>query len=200
MAALTEMQIRKALTKLYGSFAGFRDLSSYEALAATAVGHSKEEKESGVKAVPIPTEEDLRSALGNEDEMTQPRLEAIKILADMANDASAQIDAAVPRGEMAAWPVKEASARAFKAGNPESQDHVVLEAEAAMTGESIDELVNAIIAKSEKYRLISGKLAGFRRAYGEKIAKAKSPKEVSQILADAHQSADRELSKVISGL
>jgi hypothetical protein len=200
MAALTELQIRKALTKIHGSFDGLRDLSSYDAMVATAVGHSQAEREAGVKAVSLPTEEELRAALGDEDPMAQPREEALRILTELADEASSQVNDVIPRGEMAAWSIKEVSARAVKAGNPEPQDTAILQAEASMTGETLDQLADHILEKAESYRIISGKLAGFRRAYGQKIMEAKSPGEIVQILADARQSADRELFKVIAGL
>jgi hypothetical protein len=197
--ALTEIQIRQALTKLYGSFQGFRDLSSYDTLESTAVGRTKADQDAGIQAVYVPSEAELRAALVNDDvALNQIKDEGYRAMAMAIDAVVAPLEAAVPRGEIASWGTKEASARAFLAGAAAAQDEALLRSEADITGESLGSLAERIVAKADTYRVRAGQIAGFRQKYGNQIAAAKTVDEVRAILAEVVQEAPGALSAPIN--
>jgi hypothetical protein len=197
--ALTEIQIRQALTKLYGSFQGFRDLSSYDTLESTAVGRTKADQDAGIQAVYVPSEAELRAALVNDDvALNQIKDEGYRAMAMAIDAVVAPLEAAVPRGEIASWGTKEASARAFQAGTAAAQDEALLRSEADITGESLGSLAERIVAKADTYRVRAGQIAGFRQKYGNQIAAAKTVDEVRAILAEVVQEAPGALSAPIN--
>jgi hypothetical protein len=197
--ALTEIQIRQALTKLYGSFQGFRDLSSYDTLESTAVGRTKADQDAGIQAVYVPSEAELRAALVNDDvALNQIKDEGYRAMAMAIDAVVAPLEAAVPRGEIASWGTKEASARAFQAGTAAAQDETLLRSEADITGESLGSLAERIVAKADTYRVRAGQIAGFRQKYGNQIAAAKTVDEVRAILAEVAQEAPSALNAPIN--
>src|SRR3954469_21875035 len=197
--ALTEIQIRQALTRLYGSFQGFRDLSSYDTLESTAVGRTKADQDAGIQAVYVPSEAELRAALVNDDvALNQIKDEGYRALAMGIDAVVAPLEAAVPRGEIASWGTKEASARAFLAGTAAAQDEALLRSEADITGESLGSLAERIVAKADTYRIRAGQIAGFRQKYGNQIAAAKTVDEVRAILAEVVQEAPGALSAPVN--
>src|SRR5215203_5434942 len=124
--ALTELEIRKALTKIHGSFQGFRDLNSYEDLKATAVGHTEEDQAAGIPAVTIPSEAELRAALAEtSDDLSSAKGEAYRIVMEEADAATAEIDGIIPKGEVYSWAIKEASARAHVADAAQPHDLLI---------------------------------------------------------------------------
>jgi hypothetical protein len=188
--ALTEIQIRRALTRMHGSFEGFRDLSSYDALASTAVGHTAEDKAAGIQPVHVPSEADLRKILdGDRSSLDQIKGEAYRRLADVIDSATAPQEAGVPRGEVASWGTKEASARSYLAGSAAPQDEAILQSEAELTAEPLGELARRIVAKADAYRVRAGRIAGFRQKYGTQVGEAKTVDEVRAILAEAEEAA-----------
>lgn len=90
----------------------------------------------------------------------------------------------VPLSERLSWSIKEAAARNHVAGNPTAWDTALLTAEAALTGETLDALADAVIWKADRYIALVGAMAGIRRSAEAAIAAADTL-EAIEAAADA---------------
>jgi len=79
------------------------------------------------------------------------------------------------------WSAKEGAARAMIA-DPANVDPM-LQAEADMTGESVDDLAISIVTKADAYRLIAGQTAGRKRRDVALVEAATTVEEVHTIVA-----------------
>jgi hypothetical protein len=61
-------------------------------------------------------------------------------------------------------------------------DRLLLETEASITGESLEDLSKRIIAMADAFRATSGTVAGLRRKYEQLISEAATTAEVEQLL------------------
>lgn len=74
-----------------------------------------------------------------------------------------EISGLVPRAEELSWPSKEVAAQAWQAGTASQLQVSMLQAEASQTGETLAELVAAILSRSGAFYAASGAIAGLRR-------------------------------------
>jgi len=77
------------------------------------------------------------------------------------------------------WTAKERAAYDIAQG----ESNAMIEAEAEATGESVTELANVIIAKAERYRLLSGRAAGQKRRDVKLINQCETVQAVHDTLA-----------------
>lgn len=93
------------------------------------------------------------------------------------------LTAGVPLAEKLSWSAKEAAARAIVAGVGLAADQSLLAGEAALTGETVEDLAARVIARADLYRFAVSRLAGIRRAAGTAIAAAQRPDDLEQAVA-----------------
>lgn len=87
--------------------------------------------------------------------------EAIAAMQAWIERAEEQMDSGVSKGERNSYAPKEAEARAWIADN--SAATPILSAEAAITGESLTDLVAKVLIRADALRPILGDIAGLRR-------------------------------------
>lgn len=90
-------------------------------------------------------------------------------LAAQADHMARAVTGIVPLAEQLSWPVKEAAARAHQAGTADAGQAAILAAEADVTGETVDALVEKILANAVAYHMAAGFIAGWRRKTMEAI-------------------------------
>lgn len=95
----------------------------------------------------------------------------------------------VPADEKLAWVYKDAAARAIDAGTADAGQLALIDAEAAITGETREALAATIIAKSDLYRQVVAAVSGLRRKTGAAIDAASDPYQYEAILAAAQAEA-----------
>jgi hypothetical protein len=138
-----------------------------------------------------PTELDLSKSMAK----NQVYLEANRIGQVMSQG--------IPPSEMNSFAIKEQAARKHltpqvtpPSGEPEATpvdkpveedpmalpDRLLLETEASITGESLEDLSKRIIAMADAFRATSGTVAGLRRKYEQLISEAATTAEVEQLL------------------
>lgn len=95
----------------------------------------------------------------------------------------------VPADEKLAWVYKDAAARAIDAGTADAAQLALIDDEAAITGETREELAAKIIVKSNLYRQVVAAVSGLRRKSGAAIDAASDPYQYEVILAAAQAEA-----------
>ena len=108
---------------------------------------------------------------------------------------AAQVTGPVSVSEQVSWPVKAAAAERSLAGMATAEDTAMLQAEIDETGETIDDLANAIVKKAKRYQKISMKLAGLRRKADKRLEKAADASHFEAIVDQAQARADRLMEK-----
>ena len=95
--------------------------------------------------------------------------------------ATAGITGPVPLAEMLSWTSKEEAARSLLAGGGSPSDPAtlaILGGEAAVTGETIEDLAARIILNADAYRTAIAHLSGLRRVAAAAITAAATTAEV----------------------
>lgn len=104
-------------------------------------------------------------------EFAPPEIPPKYVTADAAREAiydaidlfTEAVTGRVPIDEKYSWIAKEDAARAIVAGTESPVQLALLSVEASETGEAVDALAQAIIAKADQYRFIVAKVTGIRR-------------------------------------
>lgn len=105
------------------------------------------------------------------------------------DEFTAPLTAFAPEQEQKSWPVKTAAAMAYKAGNATSAQLKMLGAEATITGETLDQLTDVILANAERLEQVSAIVAGLRRSITAGLRAADDPSQYHDILQDGNASA-----------
>lgn len=134
--------------------------------------------QTGEKVIRPYTEAEI-AALG-----MQPAQALAAVLASIAS-VEAALTAGVPLGEKLSWTAKEQAALAVFSGNDSPADTALLAGEASITGETVAELAQRIIAAAEAYRFAASRMAGIRRAAEKAIAVAADAAALEQAVATA---------------
>lgn len=124
-------------------------------------------------SVPVPVTVDLETAKTN----------AKAQIVSMFDAAASIITAGAPLAEQLSWPVKQESARAYLAGTATDEQKIILQAEASITGETLDSLCATILASVEQFAAASGMLAGLRRSSNAEIDAASDTAAISAAIA-----------------
>ena len=103
--------------------------------------------------------------------LTQVRQDAVQSVAAAVEAAMARRIGQVPLAEMLSWGGKEIAAQAVLS-NPAAEPDRLLQAEAAMTGESVAKLAQRIVQNAEAQRASVSVLTGLRRKALAEIAAA----------------------------
>jgi hypothetical protein len=114
------------------------------------------------------------------------RAAALTAMADWISGFTARFTAGYPPEEVAAWPVKAAAARAHLAGIASP----LIEAEAALTGEDVDDLAALIAGMADQYEAVIARVTGLRRATRDAIMAAETPEAVTAVLTAAKAQAE----------
>lgn len=107
-----------------------------------------------------------------------------------ADAFNATVTGPVPADEKLAWVYKDAAARAIDAGGGEPDQLALIDAEAAITGETRADLAAKIIERSNLYRQVVAAVSGLRRKTGAAIDAASDPYNYDAILAAAQAEAE----------
>ena len=121
----------------------------------------------------------------DEADIAAHRAAASAVMASWIADFVGRFTVGLPVAEVASWPTKSAAARAHLAGHPQP----MIEAEAAITGETADALARAIVAKSDLYTAIIARVTGLRRTAEAQIGAAETPEALARVLAEAQDQA-----------
>ena len=127
-------------------------------------------------ALKITTKEDAAKAA-----LQSAKVSGVAEIAAMLRAAADKHLGDTPDYEVASWPTKAAAAAAHLAGKNQS---AVLGAEAALRGQSVDELAKAINAKAEALAPFVNMLAGLRASGQAAIEKAATEQQISAAVAD----------------
>ncbi|WP_305986126.1 hypothetical protein [Roseibium sp. MMSF_3544] len=100
------------------------------------------------------------------------------------------ITGSVSIGEKLSWATKEAAARAQTAGTADADHLALLQAEAAQTGETVDELSAKILSNATAWQQITGSVAGLRRSTFRALEAEADPVKYRAILETALAKAD----------
>lgn len=95
--------------------------------------------------------------------LQEARADAEARLVQAIEAASLALTGAVPLAEKLSWTAKEEAARALKGGTADPAQRALLEGEAAVTGEAVDDLAARILRNAESWRLAIAWLSGLRR-------------------------------------
>ena len=74
------------------------------------------------------------------------------------------ITGTIPTEEKLSWTVKENAAKAIVNGVNTDEEYALISGEAELTGETVLDLANKIVAKASLYRSVVAKVAGLRRS------------------------------------
>jgi hypothetical protein len=119
-------------------------------------------------------------------DMDSVRSNALSAMADWISGFTARFTAGYPPEEVAAWPVKAAAARAHLTGITSP----LIEAEAALTGEDVDDLAALIAGMADQYEAVIARVTGLRRATRDAIMAAETPEAVTAVLTAAKAQAE----------
>jgi len=108
----------------------------------------------------------------------------VAVMLDMAANA---ITGATPLAERLSWGPKQDAAKACLAGTATSDQIAMLEAEAAVTGENLDDLIVTILDAAAAYHTASGTIAGLRRMIAAELDACADIPSINTILATAEQ-------------
>lgn len=118
-------------------------------------------------------------------------LESAKaLIVEYASAFEDHITGAVSIGEKLSWATKEAAARAQMAGTADADHLALLQAEAAQTGETVDELSAKILSNTTAWLQITGSVAGLRRSTYRALEAEADPVKYKAILEAAMAKAD----------
>lgn len=109
------------------------------------------------------------------------RRDALRALSTAVDAAAETLVDGVPEAERLSWTGKEIAARALWEGTASEAALLRFDREAAYTGDTRYGLASLIIARADRYRLLTATWAGIRRRAAAEIAAAKGPDEVRQI-------------------
>lgn len=103
------------------------------------------------------------------------QIEATALITYMIDAAAVEITGEVPEVERLSWTAKEQAARAYREGR--GSDYM-LETEAGLTGETLDDLTAKIIRNADLYRSVVAAMTGIRRSALNHIASGGSTAEI----------------------
>lgn len=126
--------------------------------------------------------------------LSEYKLDIKKQLTDYYEQQLAKTVGVVPKYELASWPVKEAAAKAYQAGNANQIQLAMLQEEATMLNQTVDIVAQTIITKAQNYVVLSGKIAGQRQLSYSKIDQATTTQELDTLLDSEKQALDALLS------
>jgi hypothetical protein len=143
-----------------------------------------------------PTELDLSKSMAK----NQVYLEANRIGQVMSQG--------IPPSEMNSFAIKEQAAREYMTLQPDQPikedsrkdsmdpaNRLLLETEANITGESLEDLSTKIVIRADAFRVSSGTVAGLRRKYKQLIIEAATTAEVEQLLRNFSAEIEGPLTK-----
>jgi hypothetical protein len=143
-----------------------------------------------------PTELDLSKSMAK----NQVYLEANRIGQVMSQG--------IPPSEMNSFAIKEQAAREYMTLQPDQPikedsrkdsmdpaNRLLLETEANITGESLEDLSTKIVIRADAFRVSSGTVAGLRRKYEQLITEAATTAEVEQLLRNFSAEIEGPLTK-----
>lgn len=143
-----------------------------------------------------PTELDLSKSMAK----NQVYLEANRIGQVMSQG--------IPPSEMNSFAIKEQAAREYMTLQPDQPikedsrkdsmdpaNRLLLETEANITGESLEDLSTKIVIRADAFRVSSGTVAGLRRKYKQLITEAATTAEVEQLLRNFSAEIEGPLTK-----
>jgi len=148
-----------------------------------------------VRAIPVPpapiaapveknTDSVAKAPLPSMDDIRAGAKAQVAAMLDMAANA---ITGATPLAERLSWGPKQDAAKACQAGTATSDQIAMLEAEAAVTGESLDDLIVTILDAAAAYHTASGTIAGLRRTIAAELDACADIPAINTILATAEQ-------------
>lgn len=97
------------------------------------------------------------------DQLADAKAAATAEMMAMLEAAASAITAGIPAYEMTSWAGKEAAGRAYLASAATAADLVLLNGEAAVTGETVADLAALWVARADAARAAVGPLTGLRR-------------------------------------
>lgn len=124
-----------------------------------------------------------------EELLADAKTDGIARMLAWAGDFMARFTADTPADERLSWDAKEQAARAQVAGTADAQQVALLEAEATITGETVDNLALLILANAELFRAVVGRVSGLRRVTRDAIMAAQTPESVQAVLDAAQEQA-----------
>lgn len=117
-----------------------------------------------------------------------------KIAEQMVKETHAEFLALLTEGatteERDTWHPKQLAATAHKDGSADADQTSMLQFEAGLTGETLDELSDNILTKAKRYRKLAGLASGHRRATMILINAATTAREVISIMEIAKTKAE----------
>ncbi|MCD9148526.1 hypothetical protein [Pseudophaeobacter flagellatus] len=117
------------------------------------------------------------------EELAQAKAASLAEALDRLTTSASAITGRVPQAERDSWATKAVAARAYLASAASVEQVAMLQAEAAITGEEIEDLAAAIVAMADAYAGIAAQLAGLRRKTRTAIEAALTPAQVQVALA-----------------
>ena len=114
-----------------------------------------------------------------EQALADARATALAQIPQILAQAAEAITGTVPVSEQVSWPVKAAAARAYLADEATAAQGADLQAEADLTGETIEDLAQAIVTRADAYAQTAAKMAGLRRRAESAVAAATTQDEVN---------------------
>jgi len=127
------------------------------------------------------------------------KAEAVAELARISAQMAAPFTAGIDVAEMAAWPIKEAAARAVIAGAADAAQTAMVADEAALTGETAAALAALIVERADAMRSAVARLSGERRRVSALIAAAADATEVEAAMTEAGLARDAFLAALTAG-
>lgn len=121
---------------------------------------------------------------------------ALAALAEAMQGQIAAFSSGVPAGELAGWSDKADAARAVIDGTATEGQEALIEAEAAITGETAAELAAAVVARAQMFLQVLAAAAGVRRKYRALIDAVTDPYVYEELVPEAAS----ELAGLIAGL
>ena len=114
--------------------------------------------------------------------------DAERAMTEWADAFALQITGIRPDAEKLSWSDKEKAAEHYQAGTATANDLAMLQAEAGLTSETLDDLAASILANAALFRVVVGKIAGFRRQTKAAL-EAATPEQYPAILTAAKAAA-----------
>jgi len=127
------------------------------------------------------------------------KAEASAELARISAQMAAPFTSGIDMAEMAAWPIKEAAARAVIAGAADAAQTAMIADEAALTGETAAALAALIVERADAMRSAVARLSGERRRVSALIAAAADATAVEAAMTEAGLARDAFLAALTAG-
>lgn len=102
---------------------------------------------------------------------------------------AARITGPVALAEKLSWTAKESAARAWQAARATPAEEDLLLGEATVTGESLENLTQSILATADAFRGQIAVLTGLRRNASLALRQAATPEEIGAVLASVRLKA-----------